>query len=58
MHSSNPRDALCAISKRELRLEAKKLGVEDDAIDAYLDDEMPKDAFIELVAAKSMEHTP
>ena len=47
-----PRDALRAMTKRELRLEAQKLGVAVDVVDAFRDDEMPREEFIEHVAGK------
>ena len=50
--ASNPREELRAMSKRELRLAAEKLGVADGAVDQFRDDEMAKDEFIELVVSK------
>ena len=49
---SDPREALRALSVKELRLEAGKLGVAPDAIEKFRDQEVTKEHFISLVLSK------
>ena len=51
----NPRDALRAMSKKELRVEAEKLGVSVADIDRFRDEEISQEEFVELMARKQLQ---